>query len=153
MLTCRLRTGILHTIMPSTVFTKIINREIPAHIVYEDDMVLAFLDIKPVNHGHTLVIPKKPFVNLFDGDSEILAQMMRVGQKIAQALKSSGLAEGANLIMNNGEAAGQDVFHAHLHVVPRNTDDRSFYKPNHVNLPEEHFDKVQEKLQTALKSY
>ena len=138
--------------MSDTIFAKIISREIPAHIVYEDDMVLAFLDIAPINHGHTLVIPKKPFVNLFDGDSEVLAHMMRIGQKVALAMKVSGLAEGANLIMNNGEAAGQDVFHAHLHVVPRNTGDQSFYKPNHVAAPEAHFAEVQKKLQTVLSS-
>ncbi|HMO78008.1 MAG TPA: HIT family protein [Candidatus Paceibacterota bacterium] len=136
--------------MSDTIFTKIINREIPAHIVYEDDVVLAFLDIAPINHGHTLIVPKNPFVNLFDGDSEVLAQMMRVGQKIATALKASGLAEGANLIMNNGEAAGQEVFHAHLHVVPRNLNDQSFLKPNHVPNPKEQFSDVQKKIQTAL---
>lgn len=136
--------------MPETVFTKILNREIPAHIVYEDDLVLAFLSIEPINHGHTLVIPKKPFVNLFDGDSEALAHMMRVGQKVALALKATKLGEGVNLIMNNGKEAGQEVFHAHLHVVPRNTNDSALVKPKHVSNPEAKFDIVKEKLKNAL---
>ncbi len=136
--------------MIDTIFSKIIAREIPANIVYEDDLVLAFLDITPVNHGHTLVIPKKPFVDIFDGDTETLAQMMRVAQKISLALKQCGLAEGVNLIMNNGEAAGQEVFHSHLHVVPRITGDEVFLKPKHVENPTDKFEEVTEKLTKAL---
>jgi histidine triad (HIT) family protein len=117
-----------------TIFTKIINRELPANIVYEDEQVLAFLDITPVNHGHTLVIPKKHFTNVFDADPEILAQMIKVGQKIAQALKASGLAEGVNILLNNGAAAGQEVFHSHLHVIPRHTGDNAYQKPSHVEV-------------------
>ena len=67
------------------IFLKIINREIPAYIIYEDDLVIAFLDIVPVNKGHTLVVPKKHFVNILDGDSDILAHMMKIVQKIARA--------------------------------------------------------------------
>lgn len=120
-----------------TIFTKIINREIPAHIVYEDELVLAFLDITPINHGHTLVIPKKPFVNIFDADPEIFAHMNKIGQKIAQALKTAGLADGANLVTNNGAAAGQEVFHSHLHVIPRHTGDNAFQRPTHLEVTAE----------------
>lgn len=137
--------------MSETIFSKIINREVPANIVYEDDIVLAFLDITPINHGHTLIVPKVPFENLFDGDSATLGHMMQVGQKIALALRAAKLAEGVNLIMNNGKEAGQEVLHAHLHVVPRNTGDNSFTKPNHVTTTEEVFAEVQNKIQSALK--
>jgi len=137
------------TIM-ETIFSKIIAREIPADIVYEDEVVLAFLDITPVNYGHTLVIPKEPCVNAFDAIPETLAHMMRVGQKIAQALKAAGLAEGVNLIMNNGAEAGQEVFHAHLHVVPRLTGDHSFQKPQHVNVVTEAYQETKERLKSAL---
>lgn len=133
-----------------TIFSKIIAREIPADIVYEDDLVLAFLDISPVNYGHTLVIPKEPFVNAFDAEPETLAHMMKVGQKVAQALKKSGLAEGVNLIMNNDAIAGQEVFHAHLHVVPRLNGDSSFQKPKHVAVDSETYQKTKERLKTAL---
>jgi histidine triad (HIT) family protein len=115
----------------TSIFTKIINREIPADIVYEDETVIAFLDINPVNLGHSLVVPKKPFQNIFDGDSEALAHMMKVGQKIGLALKASGLADGVNLIMSNGTEANQEVFHAHLHVVPRLKGDGEQFKATH----------------------
>lgn len=141
--------GILQSIM-ETIFTKIINREIPADIVYEDELVLAFLDNTPINHGHTLVIPKKPFTNVFDGDPETLAHIMKVGQKIALALKASGLAEGVNLFMNNGAAAGQEVFHSHLHVIPRHTGDNVFRKPNHVAVTAETFAQTKSQLIAAL---
>lgn len=135
----------------TTIFSKIINREIPAAIIYEDDVVLAFLDITPVNKGHSLVIPKQPFVNIFDGNPEVLAHMMKVGQKIAQVLKSEGLAEGVNLIMNNGEEAGQEVFHSHLHVVPRLKNDGSYEKPKHVECSKEELNEIKNQLADKLK--
>lgn len=133
-----------------TIFSKIIAREIPADIVYEDEVVLAFLDIAPVNYGHTLVIPKQPCVNAFDAKPETLAHMMKVGQKIAQALKSAGLADGVNLIMNNGAEAGQEVFHAHLHVVPRLAGDDAYQKPQHVTVETETYQETQERLKANL---
>jgi len=120
----------------TSIFTKIINREIPADIVYEDDTVIAFLTIEPINHGHTLVVPKKPFVNIFDADTEALAHMMKVAKKIGDALLGAGLATGVNLIMNNGADAGQEVFHAHLHVVPRRADDGALLPPKHTPYAE-----------------
>lgn len=133
-----------------TIFTKIIKREIPAHVVYEDEIVLAFLDITPVNHGHTLVIPKTPFVNAFDADMDTFAHMHKVGLKIAQALKDIGLADGVNMVTNNGEAAGQEVFHSHLHIIPRKTGDNAFTKPKHTTTSPEDFVSIKEKLSTIL---
>jgi len=114
-----------------SIFTKIINREVPANIVYEDDVVIAFLTIEPINHGHTLVVPKAPFVNLLDGNEVALGHMMQVAKKIGQALIATGFGTGINLIMNNGEDAGQEVFHAHMHVVPRTADDEALLPPRH----------------------
>jgi len=110
----------------STIFTKIINREIPADIIYEDDIVLAFLDIQPVNPGHTLIIPKVPSVDGTVTDPDTLAHIMKVGQTIAQALQKVTSCTGVNYIMNNGADAGQEVFHTHLHVIPRHKDDKAF---------------------------
>lgn len=112
--------------MADSIFTKIINREIPADIIYEDEKIIAFLDINPVNKGHTLVVPKKPFENIFDGDEEILAHMIKVSKKLSLVIRETVGADGVNLIMNNGEYAGQEVFHAHLHIVPRHKNDGSF---------------------------
>ena len=120
------------TTTEQTIFTKIINREIPAHIVYEDDTVVAFLDNNPNNLGHTLVVPRQPFVNIFDAQPEVMAHIMKIGQLVGQALVSTPLATGINLIMNNGADAGQEVFHAHLHVVPRLPDDHVFQPPTHI---------------------
>lgn len=135
----------------TTIFSKIIAREIPAAIIYEDEIVLAFLDITPVNKGHSLIIPKEPFVNIFDGNPEVLAHMMKVGQKIALALREAGLAEGVNLIMNNGEEAGQEVFHSHLHIVPRLKGDESYTKPKHVECGNEELAEIKTKLSALIK--
>lgn len=141
--------GILGVNM-ETIFTKIINREIPAEIVYEDDIVLAFLDISPVNHGHTLVIPKSHFVNAFDAEPEIFAHMHKVGLKIAKALEKAGLADGVNMVTNNGEAAGQEVFHSHLHIIPRKLGDLAFTRPKHKETNSEELLKVKELLKNHL---
>ena len=117
----------------STIFSKIINREIPATIVYEDELVVAFLDASPVHPGHTLVVPREPFVNILDGDPDTLAHMIQVAQRIAQALLQVVKADGVNLHMNNGAAAGQEVFHAHMHIVPRYENDESYQKPRRRN--------------------
>ncbi len=102
-----------------TIFTKIIKREIPAQIVYEDEHTLAFLDIAPNSPGHTLVIPKKPFVNIFDIDQETFAQTMKTVRKIAPAVRDAVGAQGVHINSNHGEAAGQEVPHLHFHIIPR----------------------------------
>lgn len=102
-----------------TVFAKIIRREIPAHIVYEDAATLAFLDAKPVAPGHTLVIPKKSVRNIFDVDDDTLAAVMRTVRKIAPAVRDAVGAHGVHINSNHEAAAGQIVFHLHFHIIPR----------------------------------
>lgn len=113
----------------TTIFSKIIAKEVPADIIYEDDFVLAFLDINPIQPGHTLVIPKTPSTDGLSCSKEDLARIIAVGQDIGLALKEVVACEGINFIMNNGEAAGQEVFHTHLHVIPRFSDDGAFEEP------------------------
>ena len=115
----------------TTIFSKIIAGELPCFKVYEDDRVLAFLDINPIQPGHTLVIPKTPSEDGLACSQEDLAQLMVVAQKIALALKEVVACDGVNFIMNNGAAAGQEVFHTHLKVIPRFTDDGVFEEPVH----------------------
>ncbi|MEM9336976.1 MAG: HIT family protein [Patescibacteria group bacterium] len=117
----------------STIFQKIIDREIPADIVYEDEHTLAFLDINPTNKGHALVIPKQAFENVFDADIDLFAEMAATAVRVSRAIKSALNADGVNLIMNNGEHAGQEVFHAHIHVVPRFKNDDVFQPAKHTN--------------------
>lgn len=115
--------------MEKTIFEKIVDREIPVDIVYEDDRVLAFFDAHPVNYGHTLVIPKKKFVNIFDADEAVFGHMAQIAARIGRALKEATGCEGINLIMNNEASAGQVVFHAHIHIIPRYTGDGAGHHP------------------------
>ncbi len=109
--------------MEDTIFMKIIRREIPADIVYEDEDTLAFLDAKPVVPGHTLVVPKKYAQNIFDIDDASLAATMRAARKIAPAVRDAVGARGVHINSNHGAAAGQIIFHMHFHIIPRH--DRS----------------------------
>lgn len=103
----------------SNIFAKIIKGEIPSHKVYEDDVAIAIMDIMPQAEGHTLVIPKAPSRNLLDADPAALAQLIPVVQKVARAVKSAFAADGVTIMQYNEPAAGQTVFHLHVHVIPR----------------------------------
>jgi histidine triad (HIT) family protein len=101
------------------IFAKILRGEIPSHRVYEDDDVVAFMDVMPQASGHTLVVPKTPSRNLLDADPTVLAKVLPVVQKIAQAAKTAFAADGITVIQFNEAPAGQTVFHLHFHVIPR----------------------------------
>jgi histidine triad (HIT) family protein len=106
--------------MPECVFCRILREEAPASFVYRDERVAAFMDIQPVTPGHLLVVPLNHATYLSDLDLEDGAQLFRVGQQLTAALFASGLrCEGTNFFLANGATAGQDVFHVHLHVIPR----------------------------------
>ncbi|MFA5169593.1 MAG: HIT family protein [Candidatus Paceibacterota bacterium] len=109
--------------MEDCIFCKIINKEIPAHKIYEDDSVFSFLDNRPVSKGHVLVIPKKHAKDIFELDEETLKKISSVAKKIAQKMKDSLSIDGVNLYHASGEAAEQTVFHFHLHIIPRRKDD------------------------------
>ncbi|WP_017325299.1 histidine triad nucleotide-binding protein [Synechococcus sp. PCC 7336] len=103
--------------MSDTIFGKIIRKEIPADIVYEDDLVLAFKDVNPQAPTHILAIPKKPIAKLDDATDEDLAVLGHLLLKAKQVAAEAGLTDGYRLVMNNGESAGQTVFHLHLHIL------------------------------------
>ena len=105
--------------MTDCIFCKIINGEIPSAKVYEDENVLAFLDIGQVTKGHTLVIPKVHKENVFELTDEIAANVFSAVPKLANAIKAAYDPIGLNVLQNNGEAAGQSVFHFHMHLIPR----------------------------------
>ncbi len=110
--------------MPNTIFHKIMKGEIPANIVYEDDDVLAFMDIMPSAVGHALVIPKKANgVNYFDIDPDVMIPVFKVVREIAPKIVEAVGAEAFVLSMNNGEAAGQSVMYPHVHIIPRSKGD------------------------------
>jgi diadenosine tetraphosphate (Ap4A) HIT family hydrolase len=109
----------------SCVFCSIVAGDGPAIRIYEDDDYLAILDIRPFTRGHTLVFPKKHFVDLTDTPPATVAAMANIGQRIAKAARKSGLhADGNNIAINDGKAAFQSVFHIHLHVLPRQNGDK-----------------------------
>ncbi len=105
--------------MSDCIFCKIVAGEIPASKVYEDDHVLAFLDITQVTQGHTLVIPKQHFRNVLDLEPQVAADLFSAVPAIARQLKEKLGASGLNIVNNNEEAAGQTVFHTHIHLLPR----------------------------------
>lgn len=136
--------------MEDTIFMKIIRREIPANIVYEDADTLAFLDINPTNPGHTLVIPKKPFHNILDIDDETLAAVGRTTRKVAKAVKEAVGADGLNINTNNEPAAGQIIFHYHVHIIPRFRNDGFRLWPGKEYPDTSAAEEVAEKIRQAL---
>ena len=103
----------------STIFDKILDGQIPCHRVYEDDHVLAFLDVGPLSEGHTLVIPKERKPHLHDLSDDQAAAIGRVLPRIARAVMKATGATAYNVLQNNGAEAHQAVFHVHFHIIPR----------------------------------
>ena len=100
------------------IFCQIIRKEAPASIVYEDEQVLAFMNNRPVNTGHTLVVPKKHYADIYEIPEEEAANLFKITKRIAQAVKEATNIEAIRIVQNNGEDAGQVVFHLHVHVIP-----------------------------------
>lgn len=105
--------------MNDCIFCKIINKEIPGKIVYEDDVCMAFLDLSQATYGHTLVIPKKHYANILEVDDETLAHVMKVVKNLANQIVEKLDAKGVNVLTNTNEVAGQTVHHFHVHILPR----------------------------------
>lgn len=136
--------------MADCIFCKIIAGELPCTKVYEDNKVLAFLDIGPINPGHTLVIPKEHHKTLVDLPDESLKDVMPVTKKIGQAIISELGADGFNVGLNNGQAAGQEVDHVHFHVIPRHKGDGLKHWPSQEYAEGEN-ERVADKIKQALK--
>jgi len=108
------------------LFCKMVAGQIPVTKIYEDEVVLAFLDIGPISDGHTLVIPKQHFEKLHDCPPELLGRVSSRLGKIAGAVTAAMNSDGYNVLCNNGRAAGQLIEHLHFHIIPRNTGDSLF---------------------------
>ena len=135
--------------MDGCVFCKIVNGKIPSAKVYEDDKILAFLDIGPVNKGHTLVIPKQHYETMLDLPDKLLKEMIIAVKKMVQAIKEGVNADGVNLLMSNYKAAGQVVPHAHFHILPRFSNDGLKHWPQGKYLGEE-MNRIKEKIVSRL---
>ena len=108
------------------IFCKIINQEIPSYTIYEDDDVVAFLDIAQVTKGHTLVLPKEHYDTFIDCPEEVVNKMMAVTKKLTADIMKKTKASGFNILNNGYAVAGQTVMHAHFHIIPRYTENDGF---------------------------
>jgi len=108
------------TVSESCTFCKIVRKEVPASVVYEDETVIASLSNHPINVGHTLIVPKKHYENIYEISEEEVAYLYKIVKKVAAAVNRAVSAEGIRILQNNGEAAGQVIFHFHVHVIPMN---------------------------------
>lgn len=103
----------------SCIFCKIANGEIPTNTIYEDEMFRVILDANPATKGHALIIPKEHYANLFEIDDHVAAEAIKLAKKMAIHMKKVLKCDGFNILQNNGEIAGQTVFHFHMHLIPR----------------------------------
>ena len=137
------------------IFCKIVRKEIPASIIYEDGEVLAFLDIKPFSPGHTLVIPKRHFENIYDIPEDTIAQLYKVVKKMAVAVKNGIDTEGISIIQSNEMAGSQGIFHFHTHVIPRYFGDKmnevGVIWESDVTVGLEELNPIAEKIKNTLK--
>jgi histidine triad (HIT) family protein len=131
------------------IFCKIIQKTIPSSILYEDNTSLAFLDIRPLNKGHTLIIPKNHYVDIFDIPKNDLQTIHAATKPLATAIKNATNADGISIIQQNGKAAGQEIFHYHVHVVPR-FNGQPLPRFNEINIAER---KELDEMATKIKQY
>lgn len=125
------------------IFCKIVNGEIPSAKVFEDENIFAFLDIAPFTRGHCLVMPKKHFENIFDIEKDILQKVIVVAKDVSEKIKNNLQADGIRLSQSNGVAAGQDIMHFHLHIIPRYQNDGLSANPTAtLDLPRADFEEL-----------
>ena len=105
--------------LDNCIFCKIINGDIPSRRIYEDENFVVMMDVSPASKGHSLLLPKEHYANMFEMPEELLAEVLKVAQKVAAKMMTALNADGINILQNNGEAAGQTVFHYHMHLIPR----------------------------------
>lgn len=124
------------------IFCKILKGEIPARKVFENNNFIAILDAFPANEGHTLVIPKKHFQNIFEIDEETMSQAYKIAHKIAQNIKNNMGIENINILQNNGPVAGQSVNHFHIHIIPRKENDSVVIKSKVLDISQERLEQI-----------
>ena len=134
------------------IFCDIASKLSEAEIIFENEKVIAFLDINPVNYGHTLVIPKKHFDNFLTIPNDELAELTRLTQYIAGSVKRALKADGFNIISNNGLSAGQSVFHFHYHIIPRYEND-FLMRPRTIEYKENEITLYSEKIKESISKY
>lgn len=128
------------------IFCKIANGDIPAATIYEDEDFRVILDLGPASKGHALILPKEHFANLYELSDEVAAKVLIVAKKVITKMTEVLGCDGYNLVQNNGEAAGQTVFHFHMHLIPRYKDDQVGLGWNMGKLTDEDKEEILSKL-------
>ena len=135
--------------MENCIFCKLANGEIETNTLYEDDDFRVIFDVSPATEGHVLILPKKHYANVFELPEELASKVYVLAKKVAAALKEITGCNGVNILQNNGEAAGQTVFHFHMHVIPRYHEE--ILKWNQKEINQETVDEIIKKAETLLK--
>ncbi len=133
------------------IFCRIVNKQAEATLVYEDDHTLAFLDIHPLNPGHTLVIPKKHYPNVFEMPLEEVGRVFVSAAKVARAVRKASRADGISIGQSNGRAASQEVFHMHIHIIPRFNHEMMSGFPNRKETHRAELEEVGRKIKAAIR--
>lgn len=137
--------------LKNCLFCQILADEIPSEKVYEDEFSYAFLDINPVNKGHTLIIPKEHHENIYELPDELLSKLFVNVKNLAGAVREAVSADGVNIGMNNGEASGQVIFHAHIHIMPRFKDDGHEHWQSNFKYSEKEAKEAAKEIQAKIK--
>ena len=132
------------------IFCRIIRKELPCAVVFEDEVMLAFMDIGPLAAGHLLAIPKPHYEKVSDVSADVMAAVAAHFPRLGRALKAVTGATGFNVLANEGQAAGQEVGHVHFHLIPRAADDGLGYRWNPTKYPPGRIDELATKFRTAL---
>ena len=119
------------------IFCKIIAGEIPSHTLYEDEKFKVILDVGPATKGHALILPKEHYANLYELPEEVAMDVMKLAKRMVKVMTEKLGCDGFNLVQNNGEVAGQTVFHFHMHLIPRYKNDGEILKYNVKNFTQE----------------
>jgi len=130
------------------IFCKIIAGEIPSRTIYEDEEFKVFLDVSPASKGHALLVPKEHYANLYTIDEDVAARAMKLAKKVAAHMTEKLGCDGLNLLQNNNEAAGQTVFHFHMHLIPRydNAKNKDILNWSNETFSAEELDEIRNKL-------
>lgn len=129
------------------IFVKQLQAEIPSRKIYEDSDLIAIMDLNPTSKGHSLIIPKEHCTNIYDIDEDIAAKVMKTAKKLATKMTVALNCDGFNLLQNNGETAGQTMFHFHMHLIPRYKDaDNNMLKFTSVSFSDEEMDSIRDQI-------
>ena len=132
--------------MENCIFCKIANGEIPAATLYEDENFRVILDLGPASKGHALILPKSHAANIYEMPDELAGKAMILAKKMAGALTKALNCDGFNIVQNNGECAGQTVFHFHMHLIPRKAGDQAVPEWEHLSLSDDEMKEICDKM-------